>query len=370
MYLKSLTIKNFRNIKDIHIDLNKNINIFIGKNAQGKTSILESIYVLSLTKSFKTTENNELINKDSLFSKLSGEFKIGKVGKQLEIVLSKDHKNLKINRVEENRVSNYVSLINIIIFTPDDLEIVKHSPSVRRKMLNIELCQLYSLYLIRLNEYNKILKMRNEYIRNSNIDFHYLDIITDHLIDRAICIMNYRDQFIAQINDKIGDIFYKIMKVSGLRVHYDRSLPSVDKEELKKFYCENLENDCYRKTTMYGPHRDDFSFELNDDNLKLFGSQGQQRVAVLAFKLAEVFIFKEVRNSYPIILFDDIFSELDIEKRKNLLKFIRSDIQFIITTTDLNNISAKIVEKANIYKINNGMCAGGGKNGRKSDKKL
>jgi len=102
-------------------------------------------------------------------------------------------------------------------------------------MLNIELCQLYSLYLIRLNEYNKILKMRNEYIRNSNIDFHYLDIITDHLIDRAICIMNYRDQFIAQINDKIGDIFYKIMKVSGLRVHYDRSLPSVDKEELKKY---------------------------------------------------------------------------------------------------------------------------------------
>lgn len=362
MYLKSLKIVNFRNIKDINIDLNKNINIFIGKNAQGKTSILESIYVLSLTKSFKTTENNELINKNALFSKISGNFKVGNIKKQLEVVLSKDNKVFRVNKVLEKRVSSYVSLINIIIFTPDDLEIIKNSPNIRRKMLNIELCQLYSNYLVKLNEYNKILKMRNEYIRNyyMHIDYSYLDIITDNLIDRAILVMRYREEFLKAINERIGEVFYKIMKIDGLRVNYDKSLPFLDKEQLRSFYRNNYENDCYRKTTVYGPHRDDFSFYLGDDNLKFFGSQGQQRVAVLAFKLSEVFLFKEVRGSYPIVLFDDIFSELDIEKRKNLLKFIKSDIQFIITTTDLNNISSKIVEKANIYKISNGKVARGG----------
>lgn len=361
MYLKTLKINNFRNINSIDINLNKNINIFIGKNAQGKTSILESIYVLSLTKSFKTLLNNELIRKNESFSKICGTFKIGNREKNLEIVLSKDNKTLKINKSLENKVSAYVSLVNIIIFTPDDMEIVKSSPSVRRRMLNIELCQLYSSYLVKLNEYNKILKMRNEYLRNynDNIDFNYLDIITDHLIERAICIMEYRRLFLEKINSFIDDVYYKIMKVHGLKVVYESSLDSCDSEVLRKFYRDNYAYDCFRKTTNYGVHRDDFSFYLNDDDLKIYGSQGQQRVAVLAFKLSEIFIFKEIRGSYPIVLFDDIFSELDVERRKNLLRFIKSDIQFIITTTDLNNISSKIIDRANVYKISNGKVTGG-----------
>lgn len=354
MYIKKLKIVNFRNIKNLELELNKNVNIFIGKNAQGKTSILESIYVLALTKSMKNAFDSNLINKDSEFSRLKCTLGIENRFKDMEVILESNKKTLKVDGKEESKVFNYVSLMNVIIFSPDDLDIVKKSPSYRRNLLNIELCQLFSDYTRVLNEYNKLLKIRNEYLKKDNFDEIYFDILTDRLIDRAIVIMKYRDNFIKSINLGIDDIYYRIMKVRGLSVCYEANLGSFDKGVIKKLYLDNFESERAKKLTLFGPHRDDFSFYLGDDDLKLYGSQGQQRVSILSFKLAEIKLFKEVNKSYPIVLLDDIFSELDLEKRKNFLKFIKSNIQFIVTTTDINNISSKVLDKASVYRIKDG----------------
>ena len=194
MYLKNIKILNFKNIKNLELNLNNNINIFIGKNAQGKTSILESIYYLALTKTFYSILDDNLINHDEKFFKLRGNLIKKEDNIELEITYQKDNKKIKINKIQENKTSNYISLFNIIMFSPDDLDIVKKSPSFRRNLLNVELCQLYNEYLNILNEYNKVLKIRNEYIRKNylNINKNYLDIITENLIDRAITIIKYR----------------------------------------------------------------------------------------------------------------------------------------------------------------------------------
>ncbi len=367
MYLKELKIKNFRNINSLNIELDKNINIFIGKNAQGKTSILESIYVLALSKSSRNIEDFDLIKMDNDFARITGTVSSANKKTKLDVILQKNSKELRLNNNIIKRVSEYISNLNVIMFAPDDLDIVKKSPSFRRNLINTSLCQLFSNYLRVLNEYNKILKIRNEYLKNSleNIDRVYLDILTDNLIDRALVIMNYRENFINSINGSIGKVYYRIMKDEKLEVRYVKSIEYTQKEEIKKLFKDNFYNEVNRKMTLFGPHRDDFDFYLNDINVKLYGSQGQQRVAILAFKLAEIGIFKEALGYYPVILLDDIFSELDIEKRNNLLKFIKSNIQFIITTTDVKNISSKILEKAKIFNISNGEAKEGEVYGRK-----
>ena len=356
MYIEKLKIKNFRNIENLELDLNKNINIFIGNNAQGKTSILESIYVLGLTKTFRSVEELDLIKKNQEISKLSGIIKDGRITKKLDILFSKQGKYLKVNGKEEKKLVNYISNLNVIMFNPEDLDIIKKSPLIRRNLINIELCQLFSNYMLILNEFNKILKIRNEYLRKNydHIDRNYLNIITEKMIEREIVIMEYRNRYIENINKNISNIYQKIMKSGNLVVTYEKNIDLTTKKEIIDFYNDNYFNEINKKTTLFGPQRDDLGFYLNNENLKVFGSQGQQRIAILAFKLAEINLFKEAKNSYPIVLLDDIFSELDINKRNNLLNFIKSNLQFIISTTDINNISEKLLSKANIYKIKQG----------------
>ena len=214
MYLKSVEITNFRNIEKISLDLNKNVNIFIGKNAQGKTSILESIYSLAFTKSSKGFMDEELLRRGSLFYKIKGSLKVSNSIKKMEVLYGNNEKKLKLNNVLIRKVSDYVSNMNVIMFTPDDLDIVKKSPLVRRNFINIELCQLSREYLNVLNEYNKILKMRNDYIRKhySNIDYDYLEVLTSGLVDRAMVIYDFREKYFSDINSYLDINFYKIMK--------------------------------------------------------------------------------------------------------------------------------------------------------------
>lgn len=356
MYLKNIEIVNFRNIDRINLDFNKNVNIFIGKNAQGKTSILESIYYLAFTKSSKNFSDDELLKKDKLFFKIKGSLKIGNSLKKMEVLYGNGEKKVKINNILIARISDYVSNMNVIMFTPDDLDIIKKSPLIRRNFINIELCQLYNKYLVTLNEYNKILKVRNEYIRKHyfNIDYNYLDILTSNLIDRAMIIYDYREKYFSDINNYLDSTYYKIMKISGLKVVYKRSIDLHSKSEFMSFYRENYFSDIEKGATNFGPHKDDFSFYLGDEDLKFYGSQGMQRIAILSFKLSEINLFKEIKGNYPIVLLDDIFSEIDLERRKNLLRFIKSNIQFIITTTDINNISDRIIERASVFTVKEG----------------
>ena len=364
MVIDNIKLKNFRNYLNIDLSLGKNMNIFIGNNAQGKTNILESICILALTKTYKSGLEQNIISFEKDKAKITGKVKQGKIVKTMEIIVDKELKKMKINKKEVRKASEYISNLNIIVFTPEDLNIIKGSPSTRRNLINIELSQISIKYLNTYNEYNKILKMRNEYLKllltSSIADRKYLDIITDKLIEKAIIIYEYRKKYLDDINIMISDIYKSIMKEGNILVRYESSIEfkNFTKEEIKekmiKVYRDNYKKELGSGMTLYGPHRDDISFYLNDKNLKFFGSEGQQKMAILSFKLSEIEIFKKETKYYPILLLDDIFSEFDIEKRNKLLEYVKENIQSIITTTDLKNIKKKYISSANIYEIKNG----------------
>ena len=363
MYIKKLKLHNFRNYKNLVFTLTKGINIIYGENAQGKTNLLESIYVLGLTKSHRSFIDNSLINNENNYLTIEGIINNNKIDDKLNIYINTKNKVLKYNNKNIKKVSDYLSIMNIIIFSPDDLEIIKGSPQIRRKYINLELSQLYSNYYILMNEYNKILKLRNEYLKKINkrisVDKNYINILTSYLIDKSILIYKMRNKYIKKINEYCASIYKDIMNLQGVFVKYSTSIDfdlknSNLKDYLLEEYNKRLEYDIKLCTTSLGPHKDDIEFYLNDKNLKFYGSQGQQRLAVLAFKLAEIEIFKKYKGTTPILLLDDIFSELDDNKKNNLLKYISRDIQTIITTTDLNNLDLKLIKKSKLFNINNG----------------
>ena len=363
MYIQTLKLQNFRNYDSLELEFNKGINIIYGKNAQGKTNLLESIYVLGITKSHRSSIDNYLIQNDKEFLKISGIIKKNRFPQKMEFYLS-NQKKLKIDDKSILKVSDYISRMNIIIFYPEDLEIIKGSPSVRRRFLNLELSQLFSNYYMVLNDYNKLLKMRNDYLKKinnkENYDKNYLNILNTYFVDKAVILFKMRKKFISLLNNKAEEIFKSITGLSGYRIVYNSNIDLEDdnKNIIKEIMLERLEkmfkSELKFKATLVGPHRDDFEFYLNDLNLKLYGSQGQQRVAILSMKLAEIAIFKEYTGTTPILLLDDIFSELDSKKKNNLLKYIKNNIQTIITTTDLAIINKKIINKAKLIEIEDG----------------
>ena len=362
MYIKKIKLHNFRNYKSLNVSLTKGINIIYGDNAQGKTNLLESIYVLGLTKSHRSFIDDNLITAGENYLTIEGIVN-NKTDDKFNIYIDSKSKVLKYNNNFVKKISDYISLMNIIIFYPEDLDIIKGSPQNRRKYLNLQLSQLHSNYYIILNEYNKILKMRNEYLKkaakNNNLDNNYLSIITEYLIDKAIIIYRLRYKYINKINEYCSNIFKDIMGLDDFKIIYkneleQRIMDNNFKEYLSNEYKKYINLDMKLGNTTFGPHKDDIEFMLGEKNLKFYGSQGQQRVAVLAFKLSELEIFKKYKESTPILLLDDIFSELDDYKKNNLLKYINKNIQTIITTTDLNNLDEKLIKKSKLFNINNG----------------
>jgi len=363
--LTRIQLINFRNFSNVKIKLGDNMNIFIGDNAQGKTNILEAITILALTKSHRIGVNPNIIMFNKKKCQIKGVVKKEKIISKLEVEVADDSKRLRINQTDIKKVADYISYLNVIVFTPDDLEIVKGSPNIRRNLLNIQLSQVSRVYLHTYNEYNKILKTRNEYLKvlfsNSIADKKYFDILTDKLIEKAVIIYQKRREYIDLINQNIDSYYQEIVGTCGLHVVY---MPNVNfdsydtlvitnslKEKFQKNYRKELNNGM----TMFGPHRDDFFFEFLGNNLKFFGSQGQQKLAVLSFKMAEISLFINYCGTSPLLLLDDIFSELDIKKRNRLLKFVKSNnIQTILTTTDLKNINKKYLSDAYIYEVNSG----------------
>ena len=362
MYIKSIKLHNFRNYKKLSVSFSKKINIIYGKNAQGKTNLLESIYVLCFTKSHRSFIDNNLITNDCDYLTIEGIVN-DKTDSKYNIYIDSKQKKLKCNNDFVKKVSDFIALVNVIIFTPDDLEIVKGSPQIRRKYLNLELSQLYGNYYIILNEYNKILKMRNDYLKKLNKgiskNLAYLDTITNYLIDKLVNICKIRKKYIEKVNEYCTQIYKDISDLDNFKIIYK---PNIDidysdlniKEKLKEEYNKKRDLDIKLCMTNFGPHKDDYEFYLDNKNLKLYGSQGQQRLAVLAFKLSEIEIIRKYRESTPILLLDDIFSELDGAKKNKLLKYISKDIQTIITTTDLKNLDPKLIKKSKLFNIKDG----------------
>lgn len=364
MYLSKLELKNFRNYKRLKLKLSSSINIFIGDNAQGKTNILESIYVLALTKSQRFGAENNLIRQNCEEGNISGVLKDNKKLKELGICLSKINKKVSVNGKNVPKISDYIFHMKVIMFGPEDLGIIKGSPQDRRNFLNIQISQLYAPYVHYLNEYNKILKNRNEYLKLMNLnqytDPRYLEILDEKLVDRAVSIYRYRNEYFSFISSRIGTIFEKITGDNQLKIKLENNLDLIDysEEEIRLKFSKKLKSNRKKEllqgATLYGPHRDDFSFFIGEDNMKIFSSQGQQRLAVICFKIVEIELFNKIVNTTPILLLDDIFSELDVRKRNQLIRYLPTDVQVIMTTTDLKNISKKLVEKGRVFVVQNG----------------
>ncbi len=354
MYINKLWLTNFRNYNKQKIEFSKGINIFYGDNAQGKTNIIEAIYLSSIGKSFRAKKDIELVNiKNQQFAIIDTEFeKKDRNGKiKLEI---KDKKNIYINNVKAKKVSEILGNINIVLFSPDDINLFKGGPSKRRRSLDIMISQLRPIYIYNLNLYMKTIEQRNNYLRlikYENKPEDLLDIWDEKLAEYSDKIYKYRKEYIDRIKDKIVNIHKKITQDNEvIRINYisDYSNKSDFLEKLKK----DRKNDILRGYTGKGIHRDDFLIFLNEKPLNIYGSQGQHRTVLLSLKITELNIIYDEINEYPVLLLDDFMSELDSKRRKSLLKNIEN-IQVIITCTEKLNLEEKetktfYVENGNI----------------------
>lgn len=364
MFLKQIKLSNFRNYEHLQINFSPNINIIYGDNAQGKTNLLESIYFLSVTKSHHSFLDNRLIKDGETELKVEGMINNLITDTKYSINLNESKKELKIDDKIIKKVSEYISNINIIIFYPDDLNLIKGSPNDRRRYINVQLSQLSSKYFEVLGEYNKLLKIRNEYLKKfvDRIDFDekYFEIITEHLVDKAIYIYKMRNKYVEKINNYCKEISLKIYGNESFCIKYINNFNqyNLNDSNIKNIILSEFRKNSFKekkyKNTILGPHRDDFEFIYENKNLKFYGSQGQQRIGILVLKLSEIEIFNDYKNTKPILLLDDVFSELDNIKKNNLLFYIDNDIQTLITTTELTNLDEKLIEKANLIKIKDG----------------
>lgn len=361
MIIKNIKLKNFRNYENLDFVLNNRLNIIIGNNAQGKTNILESIYFLSLTKSFFAVNDKVVIKKNCLYARIDGIITSNNGCNNLSILVNNYGKYLKIGNKEIKKSSDYLGYLKVILFSPDNIRLLKEGPSIRRRFLNIEISQLSKRYILILNQFNDLLKQRNEYlknIRNSLVDKDYMLILNQKFAELAYQIYNFRNDFIVEINKRIKDIYKSIINIDNIEIKYITDVKLNDKEiminEIKDRLDKNYDKEILYGNTLIGPQRDDFSILLNGNDISSYGSQGQMRIAILSVKLSEIDIIFNKFGEYPVILLDDIFSELDVDKRNKLIKYLNCDRQVIITTTDIENINEELVNNAKLFKIDNG----------------
>ena len=364
MKLKELKLLNFRNYKEQSLEFIPGINIFIGDNGSGKTNILEAIYILSLTKSSRYGMDIDLIKHDENYLMIEGVVDYKDYTKNYQVSIDKFSKKVFLNHNRVKKISDYIGEFSVTSFLPNDIEIIKGTPSIRRNLLNIQIGVLYNNYLNYVNEYNTLLKIRNEYLKRLNInglsDTKYLDIINQKMIDISVKIYYYRFFYIKEINEILPGIYKKLSGIESLKIEYENNLGILEYDEKKireilhKKYKKNLRKEMFQGMTLFGLHRDDLVFLVSNRDSKIYSSQGQQRLIVIAYKIAELLVYKKIKKDYPVLILDDVFSEIDIKRRNNIIKYFKNDIQVIITTTDLEDIQPDLVKNAKVFKIKNG----------------
>jgi len=328
MYIKKLKVQNFRNYEEQEIEFNKNINVIYGDNAQGKTNILEAIFLTSFGKSFRTTKEKEIINKDKDFAKVYVEYEKEDRDGKIQITLA-DKKEIKINGVKIKKLSELLGTVNIVIFTPDDMDILKDGPQQRRRFLDMMIGQIRTNYVHNLNSYIKTLEQRNNYLKSRSINEAMLDIWDEKLAEYGEKIYQYRNEYIEKIKLKIKDI-HKEITDEDISIVYKSDCEN--KEKYLKKLKENRELDKLKGYTSKGTHKDDFKVLINGEDVRIYGSQGQNRTSILSLKLAELQVIHDEIGEYPILLLDDFMSELDEKRIKKFLQNIEN-IQVIITCT-------------------------------------
>ena len=351
MFIEQIKLKNFRNYNDQEIILKNGINLFYGNNAQGKTNIIESVFLCSMGKSFRARRDKELINFDAQDTHI--EIKYNKKDREGKIkYIIGENKNIFINNVQIKKMSEILGNINIVLFSPEDINIIKDGPINRRKFLNMMISQLRPNYIYTYNLYLKTLEQRNVYLKNISLENRnedLLDIYDEKLAEYGIIINKYRDEFINKIKEKIREIHKKVTKEKEeIKIKYISDC--FEKEKFLQQLKNNRTQDILKGHTSMGIQRDDIYFFINGKKIEIYGSQGQQRTSILSLKLAELEIIKDEIGEYPILLLDDFMSELDSERRLNFLTNIENT-QIIITCTDDINIENIEINK---YEVKEG----------------
>ena len=357
MYISSLELADFRNIVSLHMEFSQGTNILYGENAQGKTYILESLYMISTTKSHRGVRDRDMIRFGVEESHIRSLIMKGGIDYRVDMHLRKNKsKGIAINGQRIRKASELIGLLHIVFFSPEDLGIVKNGPAERRRFMDMELCQLDASYLHNLNQYNKTVENRNRLLRDM---YQFpdlqdtLSIWDDQLINYGRQIIESRRGFISDLNEIVGDIHSKL---SGNREHltilYE---PNTEADEFEEKLRRSRERDIHMKSTSVGPHRDDFSFMDRDTDLRRYGSQGQQRTCALSLKLSEIDLVKKVIGHRPVLMMDDVLSELDSGRQNYLLSTI-GGIQTFITCTGLDEFVNNRFKIDQVFRIESGTC--------------
>jgi len=356
MIIKSIELADFRNYDSLSLQFDKGTNILYGDNAQGKTNILEAIYLSATTKSHKGSKDKDIIN----FAKEEAHIRsyIEKEGVEFKIDMhlrKNKTKGIAINNQKIKKAAELLGLLNVVFFSPEDLSIIKNGPAERRRFVDMELCQLDNFYLYNLNHYNQIVNQRNKLLKDMVFQPELretLNIWDSQLISYGSKIIERRKLFVEQLNEIIYEIHKKLSgDKEELYIQYE---PDVLIESYETKMRISQEKDIKLKQTSVGPHRDDFCFKVGDIDIRKFGSQGQQRTAALSLKLSEIELVKKITKDIPVLLLDDVLSELDSNRQNYLLNSI-GDIQTIITCTGLDEFINNRFEINKIYKVSNGV---------------
>ncbi|MDN7228563.1 DNA replication/repair protein RecF [Planococcus liqunii] len=370
MWIDRLELRDYRNYETLDLSFSPEINVFIGENAQGKTNIMESLYVLSMAKSHRTTNDKELIRWNADYGKIKGDVfrKYGKL--PLEITLSKKGKKAKVNHLEQRRLSDYIGQLNVVMFAPEDLNLVKGSPQIRRRFIDMEIGQISPVYLHDLLTYQKLLKQRNHILKQNYgkqaINDVMFDVYTEQFIEAAVKIIQKRYQFMELLQKWAEPIHHGISRgleqlqicyqpISGLKPEWT---PTEMASFLEQKLAEVRKREIERGLTLVGPHRDELQFLVNGYDVQTYGSQGQQRTTALSLKLAEIELIKQEVGEAPVLLLDDVLSELDDYRQSHLLNTIHGSVQTFVTTTNVDGIQHETIQNARLFEVSQGMVKG------------
>lgn len=358
MIIESIELKNYRNYDKLHMDFSHGTNILYGDNAQGKTNILEAIYVCATTKSHRGSKDKEIIQFDRDESHIKLNVRKRDVPYRIDMHLKKNRaKGVAVNGVPIKKASELFGIVNVVFFSPEDLNLIKNGPAERRRFIDLELCQLNKLYVHSLVQYNKIVTQRNKLLKDIMFRPDYeetLDIWDMQLAAYGTKVLDRRKEFVRQVNEIISEIHFRLTGgKERLSLTYESSIGEMSMEQALK---KNRERDLRMKSTSVGPHRDDLCFLSGDLDIRKFGSQGQQRTAALSLKLAEIELVKRIIGDTPILLLDDVLSELDKNRQNYLLDSIH-DIQTVITCTGLDEFVNHRFSINKIFHVKSGHVA-------------
>lgn len=361
LIIKKVCVENFRNFKTLELDIDPGVNIFYGNNAQGKTNFLESVYLLATGRSWRANTDRELINFSCRQAHLKGYIENGAIKDMLELHLSKDaKKNILVNKVQIKKLGELYGLLHIVVFSPEDLALIKSGPSERRKFIDVEMCQMNKIYYYNLKKYYHVLKQRNHLLkeiqlkgkaREQGTARESLSVWNDQLVFFGNEIIKARRTFTEKLQEKASCIHNDISNnIEKLEILYKPNvLENLFLQKLEK----SVDKDIAAGSTGNGVHKDDLLFLINNSDTRIFGSQGQQRSVCLSLKLSVTELIKQEKNAMPVLLLDDVMSELDETRQQYLLNAI-GGIQTLVTATGVEDILKKIKKADKVFYVSNG----------------